>query len=143
MYTSVVVGTDGSPRADKAVREAIDLARSEGARLFLVAAFSEHERHWESIQSSARVDRVDLAAVAEQALARAARMAEDEGVQVDYEALEGDPAEVILEAAERQGADLIVVGNKGVGGARRFLLGSVPTKVVNHAGCGVLVVRTD
>ena len=143
MYTSLVAGTDGSPRADKAVREAIDLARCEGARLFLVAAFSEHERHWESIQSSATVDRVDLAGVAEQALARAAKMAEEAGVKADYEAFEGDPAEVILEAAARQGADLIVVGNKGVGGARRFFLGSVPNKVVQHAQCGVLVVHTD
>jgi nucleotide-binding universal stress UspA family protein len=143
MYTSVVVGTDGSERAEKAVHEAIDLAKSQGARLTLVAAYSATERHWEQIQSSARVDHVNLADVAEQVLARCARQAEEQGVQVDFEAHEGDPAEVILGVADRQNADLIVVGNKGITGPRRFFLGSVPNKVVHHANCGVMVVHTD
>jgi nucleotide-binding universal stress UspA family protein len=143
MYRTVVVGTDGSPRADKAVDEAIDLARSENARLYLVAAFSAQERHWEEIQSSAKVDRVNLGEVAEQVLARAAKRAEQQGVPVEYSAEEGDPAEVLLEVADRENADLIVVGNKGMTGARRFFLGSVPNKVIHHAPCGVMVVRTD
>jgi nucleotide-binding universal stress UspA family protein len=75
MYKTVVVGTDGSSRADKAVDEAIDLAKSENARLYLVAAFSANERHWEQIQSSARVDHVNLGEVAEHVLARAAKRA--------------------------------------------------------------------
>jgi nucleotide-binding universal stress UspA family protein len=143
MYKTVVVGTDGSPRADKAVDEAIDLAKSENARLILVAAFSANENHWEQIQSSAKTSRVNLADVAEQVLARTAKRAEEQGVQVDYGAQEGDPAEVILEVADREKADLIVVGNKGITGAKRFFLGSVPNKVVHHAPCGVMVVRTD
>jgi nucleotide-binding universal stress UspA family protein len=143
MYKTVVVGTDGSHRADKAVQEAIDLAKSEGARVYLVAAFSATERHWEQIQSSARVASVNLGEVAEQVLARAARKAAAQGVQVDYGAHEGDPSEVILEVADREKADLIVVGNKGMTGAKRFFLGSVPNKVIHHAPCGVLIVRTD
>ncbi len=143
MYKTVVVGTDGSPRADKAVQEAIDLARSEGARLHLVAAYSEIERHWEQIQSSARVETVDLREVAEQALARCAKKAEEQGVEVEFDAHHGDPAEVILEVADQENADLIVVGNKGMTGAKRFFLGSVPNKVAHHASCSVLVVRTD
>jgi nucleotide-binding universal stress UspA family protein len=143
MYKTVLVGTDGSDRAEKAVQEAIDLARAEGARLHLVAAYSATERHWEQIQSSARVEQVNLASVAEQVLMRCAKKAEEQGVEVDYEAREGDPAEVILDAADRQKADLIVVGNKGITGPRRFFLGSVPHKVVHHASCGVMIVRTD
>jgi nucleotide-binding universal stress UspA family protein len=143
MYKTVIVGTDGSPRADKAVDEAIDLARSENARLYLVAAFSSTERHWEEIQSSAKVQRVNLGEVAEQVLARTAKRVEEQGVQVDYSAEEGDPAEVLIEVADREGADLIVVGNKGMTGAKRFFLGSVPNKVIHHAPCGVMVVRTD
>jgi nucleotide-binding universal stress UspA family protein len=143
MYRTVLVGTDGSPRADKAVQEAIDLAKSEGARVYLVAAFSATERHWEQIQSSARVEPVNLAEVAEQVLARTAKKAEEQGVKVDYSAHEGDPAEVILEVADQEKADLIVVGNKGMTSAKRFFLGSVPNKVIHHAPCGVLVVRTD
>ena len=57
-------------------------------------------------------------------------------------ARQGDPADAILDVAEEQGADLIVVGNKGMTGAKRFLLGSVPNKVSHHAPCSVLIVRT-
>jgi nucleotide-binding universal stress UspA family protein len=143
MYQTVVVGTDGSKRAEKAVDEAIDLARAEKARLHLVAAFSATENHWEQIQSSARVDHVNLGEIAENVLARAAKRAEQQGVEVEYTVNEGDPAEVILEVADREKADLIVLGNKGVTGPKRFFLGSVPNKVIHHASCGVLVVRTD
>ena len=57
-------------------------------------------------------------------------------------AREGDPADAILDVAEETNADLIVVGNKGMTGARRFLLGSVPNKVSHHAPCNVMIVRT-
>jgi nucleotide-binding universal stress UspA family protein len=143
MYKTVLVGTDGSARAEQAVHEAFDLAKAEGARLHLVAAYSAIERHWEQIQSSARVDQVDLAQTAENVLARYAKKAEELGIEVDFEAHEGDPGEVILQVAERVNADLIVVGNKGMTGARRFFLGSVPNKVAHHAPCSVMVVRTD
>src|ERR671917_211572 len=86
MYQTVVVGTDGSARADKAVDDAIDLAKSENARLIRGAAYSASENHWEQIQSSAKTSRVNLGDVAEQVLARTARRAEDRGVQVDYSA---------------------------------------------------------
>ena len=143
MFETVVVGTDGSQRAEKAVREAVELAKNQGARLHLVAAFSKTETHWETVESSAKVEKVDLRSVAETVLARSARRAEEQGVEVTYAAAEGDPAEVILDAADSQGADVIVLGNKGVTGAKRFFLGSVPDKVFHHAPCSVLVVRTD
>ncbi|WP_309233282.1 universal stress protein [Conexibacter sp. W3-3-2] len=57
-------------------------------------------------------------------------------------AREGEAADAILRIADEQGADLIVVGNKGMTGAARFLLGSVPNKITHHAPCNVLVVRT-
>ena len=55
---------------------------------------------------------------------------------------EGDPADAILDVAEEQNADLIVVGNKGMTGAKRFLLGSVPNKISHHAPCSVMIIRT-
>ena len=64
-----------------------------------------------------------------------------DGVEVETHAREGDPADAILDVAEEQEADLIVVGNKGMTGAKRFLLGSVPNKVSHHAPCSVLVTR--
>jgi nucleotide-binding universal stress UspA family protein len=56
--------------------------------------------------------------------------------------VEADPAEAILNVAEQTGADLIVVGNKGMTGARRYLLGSVPNNISHHAPCSVMIVRT-
>ena len=64
------------------------------------------------------------------------------GVNVETYARQGDPADAILDVAEEQNADLIVVGNKGMTGAKRFLLGSVPNKVSHHAPCSVLIIRT-
>jgi nucleotide-binding universal stress UspA family protein len=61
---------------------------------------------------------------------------------VQTHASEGDPADAILDVAEEIKADLIVVGNKGMTGARRFLLGSVPNNVSHHAPCSVIIVKT-
>ena len=64
------------------------------------------------------------------------------GVEAEPHARKGDPADAIIGLAEELGTDLIVVGNKGLTGARRFLLGSVPDKVSHHAPCSVLIVYT-
>ena len=143
MFRKLVVGTDGSARAERAVQEAIDLAKATGAQLHLVAVFGEGERHWENIESSAKVDSKDLRQVAESVLARSAAKAREQGVEAEYTAREGDPADAILAVASEQGADLVVVGNKGMTGAGRFLQGSVPNKITHHADCSVLVIRTD
>jgi nucleotide-binding universal stress UspA family protein len=76
-------------------------------------------------------------------LEQARREAERAGVgAVETFARQGDAADAILDVAEEQRTDLIVVGNKGMTGAKRFLLGSVPNKVSHHAPCSVLIVRT-
>ena len=55
---------------------------------------------------------------------------------------EGDPAEGLIEVAEEENVDCIIVGNKGMTGAKRFLLGSVPNQVSHHAPCNVMIVHT-
>ena len=76
----------------------------------------------------------------EATLREAAAEVEAAGVAVTTYAREGDPADAILDVAEERGADLVVVGNKGMTGAKRFLLGSVPNKVSHHAPCSVLII---
>jgi nucleotide-binding universal stress UspA family protein len=142
LFTSILAATDGSARAERAVHEAIDLAKSQGARLLLVTAFPSSRQYWEQIQSSARVATGHLESVAEQVLMRAARPAEEQGLEVEYEAREGDPADVILDVAAEHDVDAIVLGNKGLSGARRYLLGSVPSKVAHHATCAVIIIPT-
>ena len=72
----------------------------------------------------------------------AADTVREAGVEVETFGREGDPADAILDVAEERNAGLIVVGNKGMTGAKRFLLGSVPNKVSHHAPCSVLIIRT-
>src|SRR5271163_137001 len=146
MFRSIVVGTDGSDTATQAVRQAVDLARAVGAKLELVSAYEpvpaqrlqeERREAPEDLQwaINPRED-VDVTLEAAAAVAREAEVA------VDVYARQGDPADAILDVAEEREADLIVVGNKGMTGAKRFLLGSVPNKVSRHAPCSVLIIRT-
>jgi nucleotide-binding universal stress UspA family protein len=146
MYGSIVVGTDGSDTAKEAVRQAKELAKSLGAKMHLVSAYEPvpagrpaQERHQvpEDLQWMVN-PREDVAAT----LKDAAEGIEADGVEVEIHSREGDPADAILDVAEEQNADLIVVGNKGMTGARRFLLGSVPNKVSHHAPCSVMIIRT-
>jgi nucleotide-binding universal stress UspA family protein len=146
MFRSIVVGTDGSDTATQAVRQAIELARSVGARIELVSAYepvSDARLREQSIVVPEDLHwminpREDVLATLE-AAAGEIRAA---GVEVEVFARQGDPADAILDVAEERGSDLIVVGNKGMTGAKRFLLGSVPNKVSHHAPCSVLIIRT-
>ncbi len=147
MFRSIVVGTDGSSVASRAVGEAVALAAELDARLLIVSAYepvSELRLREESraIPSDAEWmvgPREDVLAVLDEAR-EAAIAAGVSGVETF--ARQGDAADAIIDIAEEQNCDLIVVGNKGMTGAKRFLLGSVPNKVSHHAPCSVLIVRT-
>lgn len=146
MFGSIVVGTDGSETASEAVRQAIDLAKETGARLDVVSAYapvpasrlkSESKDAPSDVQWMIN-EREDVEATLAAVVAQAA----GEGVECSPHSRQGDPADAILDVAEETAADLIVVGNKGMTGAKRFLLGSVPNKVSHHAPCSVLIIRT-
>ncbi|QEC47323.1 universal stress protein [Baekduia soli] len=146
MFSTIVVGTDGSETAGRAVADATQLAESHGGRLLIVSAFEpvagarlrqEAEQVPADLQWTIN-PREDVDAT----LRDAALPAQERGVPVEVFARQGDPADAILDVAEEQGADLIVVGNKGMTGAERFLLGSVPNKISHHAPCSVLIIRT-
>lgn len=146
MFSSLVVGTDGSDTAKEAVRQATELAKALGARVHLVSAYepvAESRLREERVQVPDDLQwMVNPREDVEATLRVAAEGIEQQGVEVATYAREGDPADAILDVAEEQGCDLIVVGNKGMTGARRFLLGSVPNKVSHHAPCSVMIIRT-
>lgn len=145
-FQTIVVGTDGSGTATEAVRQATEIAGALGARLELVSAYepvSGVRLRQESQQAPDDVQwmvnpREDVDATLE-ATAEEIRA---KGIEVTVWARQGDPADAILDVAEEQNADLIVVGNRGMTGAKRFLLGSVPNKISHHAPCSVLIIRT-
>jgi nucleotide-binding universal stress UspA family protein len=146
MFGSIVVGTDGSDTAGEAVRQATGLAERLGAKIHLVSAYEpvsearlreERQEVPEDLQWMVS-PREDVSTTLDQG----AEGIKQAGVEVETHAREGDPADAILDVAEEQRADLIVVGNKGMTGAKRFLLGSVPNKVSHHAPCSVMIIRT-
>ena len=129
-YRKILVASDGSATAHKAVDRAVDVARHTGATVTILT-----------------VGRPDQAvaiaeAEAERATAASAGTASTRPVDVASKTDVGDAAQVILDEAEQGGYDLLVVGNKGMTGASRFLLGSVPNKISHHAPCALLIVRT-
>jgi nucleotide-binding universal stress UspA family protein len=147
VFTSILVGTDGSETAHTALLRAIDLAAGLGARLQIVSAYepvSDQRLRSENVEVPRDLQwmvnpREDVLAL----LGEAQREAKSAGVTaVETFARQGDAADAILDIAEEQRSDLIVVGNRGMTGAKRFLLGSVPNKVSHHAPCSVLIVRT-
>ena len=146
VFKRIVVGTDGSDTASEAVRQAAELAKLAGADLEVVCA-AEPIPSWRAeARRQGAPDDVSYEfgprEEANFALESAARIASEVGVKVTPHPMEGDPADAILDVAEDTGADLIVVGNKGMSGAKRYLLGSVPNKVSHHATCNVFIART-
>ncbi len=145
-YTSIVVGTDGSDTAERAVGQAAALATADGSRLVVVTAYTPGKGPASSVSANdvpsdlrfTLTDRVQAEELAERGrvLARAAGAA-----KVVVQAMPGEPAAVLLSAAADFGADLIVVGSRGLTGKARFL-GSVASTVGHHAPCDVLVAHT-
>ena len=147
MYSSIVVGTDGSKTAASAVERATELARASGARLGIVSAYkpvpeSRLRRERREVPADMQWT-VNPREDVEATLDEAADAAREAGVkEVQTWAKEGDPANAIIDVAEEQKADLVVVGNKGMTGASRFLLGSVPDKVSHYSPTSVLIIQT-
>jgi nucleotide-binding universal stress UspA family protein len=144
MFSSIVVGTDGSDTAQRAVEHAAALAKAVGAKLHIVSAYVPTAARVQAGGGPEGADwNVGPDVLVEGILSDAGTSAASLGVDANVRALRGDPADALIEAAEQEGADLIVVGNKGMTGARRFMLGNVPNKVSHHAPCSVLIVRTS
>jgi nucleotide-binding universal stress UspA family protein len=146
MFKRIVVGTDGSETATEAVKTAIELAKLSDAKLEIVSAYEPvpQQRLRDESQgisgdlSHAVNPREDVQFI----LDKAAAEAKKEKVDVVTHPREGDPADAILDVAEENKADLVLVGNKGMTGAKRFLLGSVPNKISHHASCDVWIAKT-
>lgn len=123
VYQRIIVGTDGSKTAAKAVARAVQLAETTGASLTIMTAAK-------SSKGQAVVD--------EAKAAHASSSATIETLVVD-----ADPVSALIETAKSGGYDLVVVGNKGMTGVRRFLeIGAVPNKLSHHLPTSMLVVRT-
>jgi nucleotide-binding universal stress UspA family protein len=140
---TIAVGTDGSATATKAVRFALELAHRYGARVVFISSYrpvgesrlrQEQKEAPEELQWS-----INPAEDVEATLRDAEEQADERGLKWTSEAREGDPADVLVDVAEEHGADVLVIGNKGM---HRRVLGSVPNSVSHKANCSVMIVKT-
>jgi len=145
MFSNIVVGTDGSDTATLAVALAADLAKQHSAVIHLVNAYKVSTGGVAVVHAGAMaaadqgVSSEVLRGVSEQLLTETARTIS--GADVRTHAVVGNPADVVMAIAEEVGADLIVVGSKGMRGARR-VIGSVPNTIAHRAPCHVLIAKT-
>jgi nucleotide-binding universal stress UspA family protein len=149
VYTTIVVGTDGSTTAEKAVDVAGELGRLTGAPVHIVTAYR-------AVPATALAGVGAMGAAvtpptwlgddervaAEEVVRRACERLTRAGVDAVPVARLGEPADALLTIAGELGADLIVVGNRGMTGVRRYLLGSVADRVAHHSPCSVHIVHT-
>jgi nucleotide-binding universal stress UspA family protein len=140
MFENIVVGTDGSATAEVALRQAAELAKTNGAVLHVVSAY--RPRAPQTVGSPGEQWLVVPEDRLEAVLEEAASLGRIYGVKVEVHGSKGDPASAIVRVAKDVGADVVVIGNKGMQGAKRFILGSVPNKVAHSAPCAVLIIKT-
>jgi nucleotide-binding universal stress UspA family protein len=145
MGESIVVGTDGSVTARRAVDEAVRLAKALDAEIHVVSAFEPvRGAHISGAPEGAAKLWAPLPdAEVEAKLSEAGAAIRMRDVPVKTHAVQKDPADALLAVADQVGASMIVVGNRGMHSAKRFVLGNVPNKVSHHANCNVLIVSTD
>ena len=142
MYQNIVVGTDGSERATMAVEHAAALARLCGGRLHLVQGCGSPVMSVPMYGDAVPVDHHEVVQACEAELEPLAARIRTTGVEVDLHVVSASGHSAVCDVADTIDADLIVIGNRGMTGARR-LLGSVPTSITHHAQCSVLIVHTD
>jgi nucleotide-binding universal stress UspA family protein len=122
MYERILVGTDGSKTAAKAVDRAVEVAADSGAAL--------------TIFSAAKIAKGEATVAAEKERHSAS------GVPIDTKVVEADAVSALIEEARHGTYDLLVMGNKGMTGLSRFFTSSVPDKVSHHLPCSLLIVKT-
>jgi nucleotide-binding universal stress UspA family protein len=149
MYRTIVVGTDGSGTAEVALVHAINLAEQNGAALHVVHAYHLASAAAAAQSAGAGAPTIDHVAVndeihkeSDSILQRAVEAAARQNVTAEKHPYPGDASNGLVSVAEEVNADLIVVGNRGMSGVRRFVLGSVPNKVSHHCPCSLLIVNT-
>jgi len=138
MFQRILVGTDGSGTAGAAVAHAAELAKIGGSELIVVSAFKQPEDVPPPFGAAEGVHSQEISKAVLNDVEK--RYGGDAKLRTVLR--EGSPVDAIIDVASEENADVIVVGNRGMSGAKRFVLGSVPNAVSHHAPCHVLIVHT-
>lgn len=143
----ILLAVDGSAYSDAAVEEVLKRPWPPQSEVKIITAFATPivglgQEPWPAdyFEEMRRSAREAATAVVDNAFRKLSK-ASDKTLKISHEIIGGSPSQVIVEEAERWGADLILMGSRGLGAWNRLLLGSVSTAVVHHAKCSVEVVR--
>ncbi|HTU71539.1 MAG TPA: universal stress protein [Candidatus Baltobacteraceae bacterium] len=139
MFSHIIIAWDGSDHARRAFEYGVGISEKFGARLQLVsvARHTEHAETQDERQDSRRKARHFYEAAAAELIESGKRR----GVKAELLIVEGGhPAEAIVDTARKVGADLIIVGRRGLSGMTRFLMGSISDRIARYAHCPVLVI---
>jgi nucleotide-binding universal stress UspA family protein len=154
-YKKIVVGADGSPSSVEAVRRAAELGKASSADVLIVFVFERPNQSMiESIWESGQAERgpalpdelqwkVTPGGTADLVLQEAQSIASSAGVKAETRGVEGHVEDTLLNVAEEEGADLLVVGGRGHSTPSRFGLGAVPDRVSHHAPCDLMIIFGD
>jgi nucleotide-binding universal stress UspA family protein len=137
MYKNIILAYDGSKFSNKALKEAISIAKTSGGNLLILSVVDITDE-FES-EAPGLTDKITerLLKLAQKALEKAVAA----GVKAKVEVHVGDAYEMIVDVAKKKKADVIVMGSHGRTGLTRLLMGSVTSRVIGHAPCAVLVVK--
>lgn len=142
---SIVVGTDGSERSAGALDRAGELARLLGVKLHIVSCYATSSEGVSAVAAGGfliALDEQDEGRVrAQHNVDRAQQRLAPVGVESETHVWPSEPADALVQIADEQQAQMIIVGNRGMTGTGR-VLGSVPNRVSHHAHCDVLIVMT-
>ncbi|NPV62440.1 MAG: universal stress protein [Methanotrichaceae archaeon] len=143
MYKRILIATDGSDKSRKAAEEGVELAKALGAEVIALNVVNEVVIASAVRQLGSDKKEVEdkLMAAGQKAVDAIKKMAADKGVKADAIVRAGAPANVVIDVAAANGADLIIMGSHGESGASKLLIGSVVQKVLYWATIPVLVVR--
>ncbi|WP_457626309.1 universal stress protein [Persephonella sp.] len=142
-FKKILIGYDGSEASKKALRKAIDLAKTCGSELHIVGVVRPFEFAAIDYIPPEEIEEYEKEEISkeERFLKEAKDIAEENGVEAVTKVMEGEPAEELMAYADGNGCDLIVVGHRGVGGFKRMILGTTAGNLVKYANQSVLVVK--
>lgn len=148
----ILLPTDGSENSEKAIEVGLDLAKKYNAPatvLYVVpqetiVKMAARRELWPTDDIAKKIEKAIREAAEKEAkttIERAKDIAQKQGTRVDTKIRKGDPAKEIIEEAKEGNYDFIVMGTRGLSSTKRFLLGSVSSKVTQYAPCSVSVIR--
>ncbi|MDI3311668.1 MAG: universal stress protein [Thermoanaerobacterium sp.] len=139
MFKRILLAYDGSDYANKAFELVLELAQMNDSEIYLISVASIPE----FVNSKDEVDETIKSAKLYygKILGNAKKVANEKGIKINTEVITGHPVDAVIHYAEKKACDLIVTGEKGTSGVKRFIIGNVAENIARHAKCSVLIVK--